>query len=158
MTLKKLTILAVLAIVVCATALAGIAATAQQMQQPVTRATVSMSDIDKALASGPVFVEFETPGCHYCQQQRPISQQLQSSYAGKVTFFFVDATQNHDLANTFQITMVPQIDIIVSKSGSTYTYEGPSGKSNSISSSRFVGLTQSNQLKSAIDAALQART
>ena len=158
MTLKKLTTLAVLAIVVCATALTGIVAMAQQMQPPVARATVSMSDIDNALASGPVFIEFETPSCHYCQQQHPISQQLQSSYSGKVTFFFVDATQNHDLADTFQVTMVPQMDIIVSKSGSTYTYEGPNGKSNSIGSSRFIGLTQSDQLKSAIDAALQART
>jgi thiol-disulfide isomerase/thioredoxin len=158
MTAKKLVILAVLAIIACSAVLTGTMAMAQQAQQPAAPASVSMSDIDSALAKGPVFVEFETAGCHYCQQQLPISQQLQSDYSGKVTFFFVDANQNHDLANTFQVTMVPQMDVIVSKTGSTYTYMGPSGKSDSISSSRFIGLTQRDDLKTALDAALQART
>jgi thiol-disulfide isomerase/thioredoxin len=157
MTMKKLAILAVLAIVVCATALAGTMSRAQQVQQPAVQASTSMSDIDKALANGPVFIEFEMVGCHYCAQQHPISAQLQSDYAGKVTFFFLDANENRDLASTFQVTGVPQMDIIVSKSGNTYTYMGPNGKSDSISSSRFLGLTQKDDLKTALDAALQAR-
>jgi thioredoxin-like negative regulator of GroEL len=158
MIVKKLAILAILAVLACSAMLASTVSMAQQVQQPGTPATVTMSDINNALANGPVFIEFETAGCHYCQQQLPISQQLQSDYTGKVTFFFVDANQNHDLANTFQVTMVPQMNIVVSKTGSTYTYMGPNGKSNSISSSRFIGLTQSDDLKTALDAALQART
>jgi thioredoxin-like negative regulator of GroEL len=158
MTVKKLAILAVLAILACSPVLACTVSTAQQVQLPVSRATASMSDIDNALATGPVFIEFETAGCHYCQQQHPISQQLQSDYAGKVTFFFLDANQNRDLARTFQVSSVPQMSIIVSKTGNTYSYMGPNGKSDSISESKFMGLTERNDLKNALDAALQART
>ena len=152
--------MAILAFVACAAIMAGTLSHAQQtqqMQRPVT-AQVSMSDIDSALAKGPVFVEFETASCHYCQQQKPISQGLASDYAGKVTFFFVDANQNRDLAREFQVTGVPQMDVIASGSNGKYTYIGPNGQpSDSVTSSRFIGLTQKGDLKAALDAALKNR-
>ena len=158
MTVKKLAILAVLAILACSPVLACTVSTAQQVQLPVSRATASMSDIDNALATGPVFIEFETAGCHYCQQQHPISQQLQSDYAGKVTFFFVDANENRDLARTFQVVSVPQMDIIASKSGSTYTYVDRNGNpSSSIGSSKILGLTQKDTLTQVLNAAVQMK-
>ncbi len=161
---KKLTVMAVLAFIACAAAFTGIAwnnaARGQQtaVQQPVAAARVTMGDIDSALAKGPVFVEFETAECGYCKQQRPISQQLESAYAGKVTFFFVDANENRDLARTFQVTGVPQIDVIASKSDGKYTYVDKNGAtSDSIGASRFMGLTQSDALKTALDAAIRSR-
>ncbi len=151
--------MAIVALIACAAVLAGTHCTAQQqMQQPVTTARVSMSDIDSALAKGPVFVEFETAECGYCKQQKPISQGLASDYAGKVTFFFVDANENRELARTFQVTGVPQMDVIASGSNGKYTYIGQDGApSDSVASSRFIGLTQKDALKTALDAALQKR-
>lgn len=160
MTANRISIMAIVAIIACAAVLSGTLCYAQQqqMQQPVTQAKVSMSDIDSALAKGPVFVEFETASCHFCKEQRPISEGLASDYSGKITFFFVDAMENRDLAKTFQVTGVPQMDIIASKSGGKYTYIDRSGAtSDSISASRFVGLTQKGDLKTALDAALQKR-
>ncbi len=160
MTANRIYITAIVAFIACAAILGGTHCLAQQqMQQPVTQAKVSMSDIDSALAKGPVFIEFETASCHYCQQQKPISEGLASDYSGKVTFFFVDAMENRDLAKSFQVTGVPQMDVIASKSDGKYTYIGRGGAaSDSVSASRFVGLTQKEDLKPALDAALQKRT
>ena len=160
---KRLTVLAMLALMACAALLAGVAynnaAQGQgAVQQPVTYAKITMGDIDSALAKGPVFLEFETKECGYCKQQRPISQQLENEYAGKVTFFFVDAMEDRDLARVFQVTGVPQIDVIASMSDGKYTYIDKNGApSDSIGASRFVGLTQKGALKKALDAAIHVR-
>jgi thioredoxin 1 len=160
---KRLTVLAMLAFIACAALLAGVVCNAETqgqsaVQQPVTYAKVTASDIDSALAKGPVFLEFETKECGYCKQQRPISQQLESEYAGKVTFFFVDAAENRDLARAFQVTGVPQMDVIASKSDGKYTYIDKNGApSDSIGASRFIGLTQKDALKTALDAAIRTR-
>ena len=151
--------MAAVALMACAVVMTGTLCHAQQMQQPVTQSRVTTSDIDSALAKGPVFVEFETAGCHYCQQQKPISQGLASDYSGKVTFFFVDANENRDLARSFDVTGVPQIDVIASGSNGKYTYIDRDGaKSDSVTASRFIGLTQASDLKPAVDAALKNRT
>jgi thiol-disulfide isomerase/thioredoxin len=162
---KRLTVMAMLAFIACAAAFTGIAwsnaAQGQQtavQQPPVTYEKVTPADIDSALANGPVFLEFETRECGYCKQQRPISQQLQGSYAGNVTFFFVDANENRDLARSFQVTGVPQINVIASKSDGKYTYIDKNGAtSDSIGASRFIGLTQSDALKTALDGAIRSR-
>ena len=119
----------------------------------------SMADIDNALATGPVFVEFETTWCPHCKEQHPISAALADEYKGKVTFFFVNAEEDRALANQFQANAYPQMDVIASKSGGGYTYVDNNGKaSNSIAASRFLGTTDRNTLKTALDAAVQMRT
>lgn len=160
MTANRMTVLAVLAVLACALLLAGIAVSHAQTSAPQQTALskVTMTDVDNALVKGPVFVEFETKECGYCKQQRPISEQLAGDYAGKVTFLFVDASENRDLAKSFQVSGVPQIDIIASKSDGKYTYINKDGAtSNSIGNSRIVGLTQKDTLKSALDAAVRTR-
>ncbi len=132
-------------------------AAAQVTTTQYSAAGVSPADIDSALAQGPVFVEFETKECGYCRQQKPISEALADEYRGKVTFFFVDATENRGLANQFQVSGVPQMDVILKKSGG-YTYVGEGGKpSESVTASRFLGLTPKDTLKTALDAAVRAR-
>ncbi len=163
MMVKRLTVLTVLAFMACGVFLAwaahpGPALSQAAAQQPIAAVKVTTGDIDGALAKGPVLLEFETAECGYCKQQRPISQGLQSEYSGKVTFFFVDANENRDLARTFQVTGVPQIDVIASKSDGKYTFIDRNGAaSDSIGASRFIGLTQKDALKAALDAAIRAR-
>jgi thioredoxin 1 len=118
----------------------------------------TMADVDSALATGPVFLEFETKECGYCKQQRPISEALAGEYQGRVTFLFVDANENRDLARAFQVSGVPQMDIILDKSAGGYTYVDKDGKtSGSVGASRFLGLTQQDTLKTALDAAVRMR-
>jgi thioredoxin len=158
MTANRSIVVALVAFIACAAVLTGTLCMAQQMQQPVTQAKVTAADIDNALTKGPVFVEFETKECHYCQQQKPISEGLASEYAGKATFFFVDAMENRDLAKAFQVSGVPQMDVIASKSGDKYTYIDQKGvPSDSVAASRFIGLTQKDALKVALDAAIKNR-
>jgi thioredoxin 1 len=149
--------------VVC---LSGIAmASAQEAVRPFnppvslsSSPAITQSTIDSALKSGPVFVEFETKECGYCKKQKPISQELSSDYSGKVTFFFVDASDNHDLARAYGVSSVPQMLVIARKDSSGYTYVGPDGKTSSSSSdSKFLGLTDKDRLKTAIDGALSLR-
>jgi len=118
----------------------------------------TMADVDSALASGPVFLEFETKECGYCKQQRPISEALADEYQGKVTFIFVDANENRELAKAFQVSGVPQMDIVLEKSADGYTYVDKDGKtSGSVGASRFLGLTQKDSLTAALDAAVRLR-
>jgi thiol-disulfide isomerase/thioredoxin len=118
----------------------------------------TMADIDNALAKGPVFIEFETKECSYCKQQRPISEALASDYGGKVTFLFIDAADNRALARQFQVSGVPQMDILLNKTATGYMYVGNDGKtSDSIAASRFQGLTDRDTLRTALDAAVQMR-
>ncbi|HMK47710.1 MAG TPA: thioredoxin domain-containing protein [Methanocella sp.] len=163
--IRVISVLAVLAIVVAMFACGIVVAqnAAPMMNPPVsmtagTPGKVTMADVDSALASGPVLVEFESQECTYCKQQKPISEALIKDYGGKVTMIPVDVAQSRDLANMFQVRGVPQMDVIVKKSGDKYTYVGKDGAtSDSIAGSRFIGLTQSNDLKTAIDAALRMR-
>ncbi|AFD01080.1 Thioredoxin domain-containing protein [Methanocella conradii HZ254] len=149
---KRLIVWAVLALMACVF-MAGLA-----QQQAIQQAKVTMADIDNALTKGPVFIEFETAECGYCRQQRPITQQLEAEYAGKATFFYVDAVENRGLAKAFMVTGVPQMDVIAKKADGKYTYIDRNGApSDSISASRFMGLTQKDALKKALDAAIQAR-
>ena len=164
---RRITVL-VISAVVFTMLLGGVIAIAQQCAPalaqnagPITAGTtgkVTMADIDNALASGPVFVEFESKECTYCKQQRPISEALASDYAGKVTFFFVDTTESRDLAKTFQVSGVPQMDVIVEKKDGGYTYINKDGATSSgIANSKFLGLTQKDTLKAALDAAVRMR-
>jgi len=160
MTANRITVLAVLAVLACALLLAGVVISKAQMSgsQQVAASQVTMSDVDNALQKGPVFIEFETKECGYCKQQHPISQELADEYRGKVTFFFVDAQEDRDLAKVFQVTGVPQMDIIASKSNGKYTYINSNAvASDSIGSSKIEGLTQKDTLKPALDAAVRTR-
>ena len=156
---KTLTALIVLAVFTALLA-AGIALPHGAAQPAIAQGTAqqyTMADIDNALAGGPVFIEFETRECSYCKQQRPVSQALADEYRGKVTFIFVDASRDRALAKQFQVSGVPQMDVILDKSAG-YTYVDKDGKaSDSIGASRFLGLTDKDTLKTALDAAVHMR-
>jgi thiol-disulfide isomerase/thioredoxin len=117
-----------------------------------------MQEIDSALGSGPVFIEFYTAGCEYCQKQKPIIDELRGEYPG-VTFMMIDANQKKDLAKAFQVTGVPQMDVIVKRNDDgSYLYAGNGGsKTGDRSSSRIIGYTEKAALKNILDAALGAR-
>jgi thioredoxin-like negative regulator of GroEL len=162
MTANKVTTALVVLAVFTALLVAGFAL-AQSASTPATaQGTVqqyTMADIDDALAKGPVFLEFETKECSYCKQQRPITEALANDYAGKVTFFFVDASENRALAKQFQVSGVPQMDVMLEKTATGYTYVGKDGKtSDSIAASRFQGLTDRETLRPTLDTAVRMRS
>jgi thioredoxin 1 len=156
---KVTTALVVLAVF---TALLAAGAVARSVAMPVavqdTVQQYTTADIDNALAKGPVFIEFETRECSYCKQQRPISEGLANDFAGKATFFFVDANDNRALARQFQVSGVPQINVLLDRTSTGYRYVGGDGKaSDSLTASRFQGYTDGNTLRAALNAAVQLR-
>jgi thiol-disulfide isomerase/thioredoxin len=161
MTANKATTALVVLAVLMALLAAGFALAHSASMPAAAQGTVqqyTMADIDNALAKGPVFIEFETKECSYCKQQRPISEALASDYGGKVTFLFIDANENRALFRQFLGTGVPQMDILANKTASGYTYVGSGGTpSDSITASRFQGPTDSDTLRTALDAAVRMR-
>lgn len=117
-----------------------------------------MQPIDSALVNGPVLLEFYTDGCEYCQQEKPIIDQLQGEYPG-VSFQSVNAINSKDLANAFGVTSVPQMDAIAKKNADgSYVYATIQGSTTTDRhGSRIVGFTQKSDLVTAINAALYAR-
>lgn len=161
MTANKATTALVVLAVLTALLNAGFALAHGALMPAAAQETVqqhTMADIDNALAGGPVFIEFETKECSYCKQQRPITEALASEYRGKVTFFFIDANENRALARQFQVSGVPQMNVLLNKTAAGYTYIDREGNpSDSIAASRFQGLTDRDTLRTAIDAAVRMR-
>jgi thioredoxin-like negative regulator of GroEL len=161
MTANKATIALVVLAVFTAVLATGVGLVHSASMPAAAQGTVqqnTMTDVDDALAKGPVFIEFETKECSYCKQQRPISEALANDYSGKVTFFFVDAAENRALAKQFQVSGVPQMDILLNKTATGYTYVDRDGKpSDSIAASRFQGLTDRDTLRTTLDSAVQMR-
>lgn len=117
-----------------------------------------MQPIDSALATGPVFLEFYTDGCEYCQLQKPIIDELTTEYQA-VTFMQVNAMSNKDLPKAFGVASVPHMNVIVKKNqDGSYVYATLSGSITSDrQASRIIGFREKNDLKVAIDAAFNAR-
>jgi len=161
MTANKATTALVVLAVFTAVLTAGLGLVHSASMPAAAQGTVqqyTMADVDNALAKGPVFIEFETKECSYCKQQRPISEALANDYSGKVTFFYIDAAENRALARQFQVSGVPQMNILLKKTDSGYTYVDRDGKSSdSIAASRFQGLTDRDTLRTSLDAAVQMR-
>jgi len=118
----------------------------------------TMGDIDTLLQKGPVFVEFGATWCTWCTQEQPIIDSLKKNYTG-ITFVHVDTDENSVLPDAFSVDGIPQMDIIVNKTADgSYTYIDPYGKTtNDRTSSRIIGYTDQDTLKSLLDAAAAAR-
>jgi thioredoxin 1 len=117
-----------------------------------------MAEIDAALGSGPVFVEFGAEWCHWCDEEKPVVGDLSADY-DTVTFVDVDTDVNRTLADSFYVDGIPQMNIIVRKNpDGSYLYVDPLGNVTADRvRSRIVGFHDYNQLKPLVDAALAAR-
>jgi thioredoxin 1 len=126
--------------------------------KPGTSGDAKMAEIDAALGSGPVFVEFGATWCHWCDAEKPVVEDLSADYE-TVTFVDVDKDVNRTLADAFYVDGIPQMNIIVKKnSDGSYLYVDPLGNVTADRvRSRIVGFHDYDQLKPLVDAALAAR-
>jgi len=88
---------------------------------------------------GVVLVDFWAEWCPPCQMIAPIIEELAGEYQGKAKIGKLDVDANRDTAGKFGITAIPSL--IVLKGGEAVK--------------RFTGVTQKDDLKEAIDQALQ---
>jgi len=97
------------------------------------------SKIDTMLNDKPVFLFFYTDWCHFCQEQKPIIDELEQEYADKIAFIRVNADENPHAVNEFGVTGFPAMFLIVDKSEFGYVYQG------------FRGFTEKEALKKSFD-------
>lgn len=82
------------------------------------------SEIDRFLnANKPVFLFFHTDKRHYCDEQKPIIDELEQEYADKVAFIRVNAKENLQALEEFGVTGFPAMFLIVDKNKEGYVYQ-----------------------------------
>jgi len=97
------------------------------------------SKIDTLLNDKPVFLFFYTDWCHFCQEQKPIIDDLEQEYADKVAFIRVNAEENPQAMNEFGVTGFPAMFLIVDKNVFGYVYQ------------EFRGFTEKETLEESLD-------
>lgn len=117
----------------------------------------SMTEIDVALASGPVLIEFGAEWCQWCEEEKPIIDRLAVEYPG-VTFLSVDTDHSKTLARNFYVNGIPQMNIIIRKNpDGSYIYVDQTGKTAvSRQNSAIVGFRKYDELRPLVDAAVAA--
>jgi thioredoxin 1 len=70
-----------------------------------------------SLVKLPVFVFFYADWCHFCQQQKPIIDELEQEYDDKIAFIRVNAEENRQASNEFGVTGFPAMFLIMLRGG-----------------------------------------
>jgi thioredoxin 1 len=85
--------------------------------------------IDDILADGEsVFLFFYADWCPHCHHQMPLVDELESEYAGEVTFIKINVTERPDHAAEFGVSALPTMIVISGKNGAEeYVKEEISG-------------------------------
>ena len=68
-------------------------------------------------------VFFYTEWCLFCQEQKPIIDELEQEYAGNIDFIRVDAENNSEAANEFKVEAYPTMLLISNESENGYEYQ-----------------------------------
>lgn len=83
----------------------------------------------------PVLMDFFATWCGPCRMQTPIMEELEKKYAGRIEIKKIDVDRNMELANRYNIMVVPTI--VLEKDGREVR--------------RWLGVTSKEELSSAID-------
>jgi len=112
-------------------------------QTSTTMASSSLlsSDINGILDSNKsVFLFFYADWCHFCQEQKPIIDELEQEYTGEISFICVNAEDNPQAMEEFGVTGFPAMFLIAEKDeGGEYVYQ------------EFAGFTDKETLKESFD-------
>jgi len=76
------------------------------------------SEIDHFMdANKTVFLLFYVEWCHFCLQQKPIIDELEQEYAGRIAFSRVNAEENPQAIDEFGVTGLPAMFLIMLSGG-----------------------------------------
>jgi thioredoxin 1 len=144
-------------VIIMMTLTAGCCAVLSNPTASTTPDTV-MAGVDANLTNGPVFIEFGATWCQYCQDEKPLIEELKKEYPS-VAFMDVDTDENKALPDAFYVNYIPQMDVIVAKNtNGSYLYADINGATTGDrKTSAIVGYTDKTDLKKALDAAVKAR-
>ncbi|KPA18506.1 Thioredoxin [Candidatus Magnetomorum sp. HK-1] len=96
---------------------------------------ISQQELEKVIAKGVAFIDFNTPWCAPCRAQEPILEKLVKYYKGTVYIASMNIDKNNDTAVKLGIQSIPTL--IIYKNGKEIQ--------------RFVGLQSEDFITNALD-------
>jgi PKD repeat protein len=122
---------------------------------PAVEEVTQLEQINTALHKGPVLLELRAEWCEYCQQLKPILQELATEYNGKATIMSIDIDKSPTLAAYFGVSIIPDSCVIVGTDNGKYVYMQENGiTSKDRSQARIVGLNDKPVYEKVLDLAL----
>jgi thiol-disulfide isomerase/thioredoxin len=108
--------------------------------------------IDSALESEkPVFLFFYADWCHFCQQQKPMVDELEQVYAEKIAFIRVNGPESPEATNEFGVRSYPDMFLIAGKNEEGYVGEGFSGfTTKEVLEGSLTGIVENGRLAEAL--------
>ncbi len=132
----KITTLLFLSSVVLLSTFTSVSASLQSDEAVLFQASdqwLSLEIQNSLLNNTPVFIYFYSDFCYFCKNQSLIVDELEKEYAGNINVIRVNAGENPQEVQEFNVTGVPAIFLIVKLNESTYEYQEFNGlKNNSI--------------------------
>ena len=141
----KITTLLFLSSVVLLSTFTSVSASLQSNETVPSGASdqwLSLEIQNSLLNNTPVFIYFYSDWCYFCKNQSLIVDELEKEYAGNITVIRVNAGENRQEVQEFNVTGVPAIFLIVKLNESTYEYQ------------KFIGLKNNSILREGIDTAI----
>ena len=115
-----------------------------------------ISQINEALANGPVLLKIGAEWCQPCRDQTPIINALAGEYDSKATVMYIDADESSELARFFNVYSIPDLCVIIGVENGQYVYVARDGTtSNQREYARFLGLTDKQTLANTLDYAIE---
>lgn len=99
---------------------------------------LNQEQLKDTIKSGVTLIDFNALWCAPCRAQKPILDQLEKEYHGKVSVMVLDVDEHRESAMAFGITSIPTL--VIYKNGKEFE--------------RFIGLQNAEALSAAIDKAL----
>ncbi len=88
--------------------------------------SVSLSEIENKAQEETVVLYFWGDGCIYCEQQKPVMEDIEDDYRGlNVTFYWLKYGNHNKITNHYNINGVPTT-IVLNHSGRVKIFEGTS--------------------------------
>ncbi len=115
-----------------------------------------ISQINEALANGPVLLKIGAEWCQPCRDQAPIIDALAGEYEGKVAVMHIDTDESPELSNFFNVYSIPDSCVIVGVENGQYVYMARDGTTSTQREyARFIGLTDKQTLAKTLDYAIE---
>jgi thioredoxin len=115
-----------------------------------------LEQINTALQKGPVLLKIGAEWCEYCQQLKPVLNELATEYGGKATIMSIDVDQSPTLTDYFGVSSLPDSCVIVGTENGAYVYMQQNGKvTTDRSQARIVGFNDKQVYEKVLDLALQ---
>ena len=119
----------------------------------------NIQQINETLENKPVLIEFGTEWCTYCDEQRPIIEEVAREYKSKAEVMYVNVDMTPDIARRFNIRSIPDSVIVVDiNNNREYVYMTENGDTTTQrEKARFIGLTQKQKLTKTLEFAVENR-